>query len=79
MAKSPASADRKPAPSNTPIVTLEGKGGETHQQIPENGDHAAGEAHLTTNHGVRVSDNQNSLKAGDRGPTLLEEDRKSVV
>jgi catalase len=28
---------------------------------------------LTTNHGVRVNDNQNSLKAGDRGPTLLED------
>jgi catalase len=26
---------------------------------------------LTTNHGVAVSDNQNSLKAGLRGPTLL--------
>ncbi len=30
-------------------------------------------AHLTTNHGVRVSDNQNSLKAGARGPSLLED------
>jgi catalase len=28
---------------------------------------------LTTNQGVRVSDNQNSLKAGLRGPTLLED------
>src|SRR6185295_10145883 len=28
---------------------------------------------LTTNQGVRVNDNQNSLKAGDRGPTLLED------
>ena len=28
---------------------------------------------LTTNHGVRINDNQNSLKAGDRGPTLLED------
>ncbi|HET6979896.1 MAG TPA: catalase [Pyrinomonadaceae bacterium] len=28
---------------------------------------------LTTNHGVRVHDNQNSLKAGDRGPTLMED------
>ena len=30
-------------------------------------------AHLTTNHGVRISDNQNSLKAGARGPSLLED------
>ena len=28
---------------------------------------------LTTNQGVRINDNQNSLKAGDRGPTLLED------
>ena len=29
--------------------------------------------YLTTNQGVRVADNQNSLKAGARGPTLLED------
>ncbi|KKO47797.1 catalase [Arsukibacterium sp. MJ3] len=28
---------------------------------------------LTTNHGVKVSDNQNSLKVGLRGPSLLED------
>ncbi len=28
---------------------------------------------LTTQHGVRIGDNQNSLKAGVRGPTLLED------
>ena len=28
---------------------------------------------LTTNQGLKVSDNQNSLKAGERGPTLLED------
>jgi len=28
---------------------------------------------LTTNQGVKISDNQNSLKAGTRGPTLLED------
>jgi catalase len=28
---------------------------------------------LTTNHGVPISDNQNSLKAGIRGPTLIED------
>ncbi len=31
------------------------------------------EQFLTTNHGVRINDNQNSLKAGERGPTLLED------
>jgi catalase len=28
---------------------------------------------LTTNHGVRINDNHNSLKLGERGPTLLED------
>ena len=28
---------------------------------------------LTTNQGIKISDNQNSLKAGERGPTLLED------
>ncbi len=42
-------------------------GGETHQQAQ-----GAGSA-LSTNQGVQISDNQNSLKAGGRGPTLLED------
>jgi catalase len=29
--------------------------------------------YLTSNQGVRINDNQNSLKAGSRGPTLLED------
>ncbi len=49
-----------------------GKGGETHQRIPEKGPHDGGD-HLTTNQGIRVSDNQNSLKSGARGPVLLED------
>ncbi|KAA5537487.1 catalase [Taibaiella lutea] len=28
---------------------------------------------MTTNHGVKINDDQNSLKAGERGPTLLED------
>ncbi len=28
---------------------------------------------LTTNQGVPIADNQNSLRAGERGPTLLED------
>ena len=43
-----------------------GNGGELHQQ-------ADGGASLTTNHGVPISDDQNSLRAGERGPTLLED------
>lgn len=42
-----------------------GNGGETHQT-------AQGDV-LTTNQGIPVSDNQNQLKAGARGPVLLED------
>lgn len=28
---------------------------------------------LTTNQGLKINDNNNSLKAGERGPTLLED------
>jgi catalase len=47
--------------------TIRGNAGETHQQASE------GDAVLTTNHGVPISDNQNSLRSGERGPTLLED------
>ena len=40
------------------------------QDLEPNRKYDDGEA-LTTNHGVRVNDNQNSLKAGDRGATLI--------
>ncbi len=44
-----------------------GRGGETHQV-------AEGEVPtLTTQQGVPVADDQNSLKIGDRGPTLMED------
>ncbi|MBB4630847.1 catalase [Sphingosinicella soli] len=56
----------------TGFETRPGKGGETHQQVPKSGPHDA-EGHLTTNQGIRVSDNQNQLKAGARGPVLLED------
>ena len=44
-----------------------GNGGELHQM--QDGEHAM----LTTNQGLGISDNQNSLKANPRGPTLLED------
>lgn len=44
-----------------------GEAGELHQQAA--GTHST----LTTNQGVAVSDNQNSLRATSRGPTLLED------
>ncbi len=53
------------ATSGTQTATRHGSGGETHQ--------AGGEGALTTNQGTPVGDNQNSLKGGARGPTLLED------
>jgi len=58
-------------PTKKTVLTKEtkiakSKGGETHQQ-------AATDVVLTTNQGLPVSDNQNSLKGGGRGPTLLED------
>src|SRR5688572_20140569 len=44
-----------------------GNGDELHQ------DAASGAPTLTSNQGTPVSDDQNSLKAGPRGPTLLED------
>ncbi len=46
---------------------LRGHGGELHER--------AGGSHprLTTNQGIPISDNQNSLRNGARGPTLLED------
>ncbi len=40
---------------------------ETHQTVEKLHDS------LTTNHGIPISDNQNSLRAGVRGPTLIED------
>ena len=44
-----------------------GDGGETHQTTSE------ADFTLTTNQGTAIGDNQNSLKSGARGPTLLED------
>lgn len=61
----------KPASKPTYAATT-GNGDELHQHIPAKASHA-GEDHLTTNQGVRIADNQNQLKAGERGPVLLED------
>ncbi|MEP6987979.1 MAG: catalase, partial [Chloroflexota bacterium] len=44
-----------------------GNGGETHQQADANN------SVLTTQQGVPVSDDQNSLRIGNRGPTIMED------
>jgi len=59
--------------ARAPYDTDQGNGGETHQHVPQKGPHGDAVAHLTTNQGIRVSDNQNQLKAGARGPVLLED------
>ncbi|HET9785870.1 MAG TPA: catalase, partial [Pyrinomonadaceae bacterium] len=41
-------------------------------ELSPNREESAGEF-LSTNQGVRINDNQNSLKAGNRGPTLMED------
>ena len=51
-------------PAKTEVL---GNGGELQQTA------STPEQRITTNHGVPVSDNQNSLKAGVRGPALLED------
>ncbi len=68
MAKRPnktISAKRSVIASEQAITQTVGNGGELHQKNAS--------SHLTTNHGVPLSDNQNSLRAGPRGPTLLED------
>ncbi|QNM98110.1 catalase HPII [Chitinimonas koreensis] len=56
----PSSPPPVPAPHNAKTESL----------LP---DHCGEGEALTTDQGVRISDNQNSLRAGARGPTLLED------
>ena len=64
MAASKPTGKRAPSPSND---QHRGEGDELHQLA--GGSHPA----LTTNQGIPVADNQNSLREGPRGPTLLED------
>src|SRR5688572_25043833 len=52
-------------PTTTEPRAKTGKAGELHQQ--------AGTTVLTTQQGVPIADDQNSLRAGARGPTLMED------
>ena len=69
----PASNNGTPDPE-TELRTAAGYGSNNPKlnDLAGNLEESAGEL-LTTNHGTRVNDNQNSLKAGDRGPTLMED------
>ena len=63
----PKKASRSKGSSKS-VTTPEviGSGGEVHQSV-------AGGQVLTTALGAPLSDDQNSLRAGQRGPTLLED------
>ncbi len=63
----------QPGSGKTPVVADMGNAGETHQHIADDTEHSDAVAHLTDNFGHRIADNQNSLRAGERGPTLLED------
>ena len=63
----PPSADTQSSGETVTRDAHPGTGGETHQR-PEKSD-----TRLTTAHGIPVADNQNALKAGARGPSLLED------
>ena len=69
-ARDNALRDHQPGAAQTAYDTQIGAGGETHQNATAGAD-AAG--YLTDNFGHRLADNQNSLKAGTRGPALLED------
>lgn len=67
MAKSKSVVSSTQRSSGVRDAQVIGQGGELHQ--------VAGGTHppMTTQHGVVVSDDENSLKAGQHGPTLLED------
>ena len=58
---------QKPVKPEPNMNTKQGNAGETHQQADNNS------TNLTTQQGIVIADNQNSLKAGRRGPALLED------
>ena len=61
MAKKPLTPKQAGLPDNKKV-----------QQLGQHLADATGEP-MTTNHGVKINDDQNSLRAGDRGATLLED------
>jgi catalase len=67
-----ANAKREPHAADLPTSAGYGEQNTKLDDLSKNVEDSGGEF-LTTNQGVRVNDNQNSLKAGDRGPSLLED------
>ena len=70
------SKNNKSDSTQNPVEPTNGAGlGANNEKLDDlapNVEESAGEF-LSTNQGIRVNDNQNSLKAGDRGPTLIED------
>ena len=67
MAKTRAPASASPRMENAAPPAEIGNGGELHQRrLPD-------QPALTTAQGIKVADNQNSLRVAERGPTLLED------
>jgi catalase len=62
----PMAQDRPSGRDDEGMETTKDQSLAPHRESPEG-------TRLTTNQGVRVADNQNSLKAGERGPTLMED------
>ena len=63
-------APRKPDQASPKSISPTGV---TNGQTPEADPRSQSGAYLTTAHGLRLPDTDHSLKAGDRGPTLLED------
>ncbi|TXG94624.1 MAG: catalase [Zoogloea sp.] len=64
--------EHSPGKGQPRIEVSRGNGDELHQNATSSGK-SADAAFLTDNFGHRISDKQNSLRAGERGPTLLED------
>ncbi len=64
--KAPSKATKVASSRTRKTSDVTGNGGELHQGV-------VGGERMTTDQGVPISDDQNSLRAGDRGPTLLED------
>jgi len=67
--KKPSRGSTHPQPNDR--TTVNPDNAKTENLAPHNAD--ATNQFMTTDHGVRISDDQNTLKAGNRGPSLLED------
>lgn len=71
MPKNKPAATGSPNPQPGELKTVNPENQKVQSLAPHTAD-ATGQF-MTTNHGVRINDDQNTLKAGNRGPSLLED------